>query len=202
MEQLIKMMPFVTAPHGIHVWGEDGEVYDAEVTESLLRRIPTTHKLKNLTLWHINVTSSPAVEFINSLFEKAPNLKSLDMSYSRLLGAGVDSLIKHLSCAPHLKELDLDDVKMTPQQVKDLSSAIKQHGNNTRLATDYHVSFPILSQFVPLFFVYSLFLLSSCLSPFSFLCHFYTRQNTRFTFENKSQTLADSKYRFKFIPFN
>ena len=142
------------------------------------------------------------MEFISNLFKKAPNLRSLNMSYNPLPGAGVDSLIKHLSCAPHLGTLRLRGVKMTPQQVMDLSSAIKQPGNITDLQSYYHVSFPILSQFVSLFFVYSLFLLSSCLSPFSFLCHFYARQNTRFTFENKSQTLADSKYHFKFIPFN
>ena len=199
VEQLIEIMPFITAPHGIEVAGEHGEVYDAE---SLLRSIQTTHKLKTLTLCRINVTSSPAVEFIDSLFKKAPNLEWLNMSFNRLLGAGVDSLIKHLSCAPHLEYLFLEGVKMTPQQVMDLSSAIKQHRNITELLSSYHVSFPILSQFVSLFFVYSLFLLSSCLSPFSFLCHFYTRQNTRFTFENKSQTLADSKYHFKFISFN
>ena len=203
VEQLIEMMPFITAPHVIEVWGEDGEVFDAEVTESLLRSIPTTHKLEILALSGINVTSSPAVEFINRAFNQdLPNLTLLYMSVNPLLGAGVDSLIKHLSCAPHLKALWLEEVKMTPQQVMNLTSAIKQHGNITTLRSDYHVSFPILSQFVSLFFVYSLFLLSSCLSPFSFLCHFYTRQNTRFTFENKSQTLADSKYRFKFIPFN
>ena len=202
VELISEMMPFLTAPHVIWVWGEDGEVYDAEVTESLLRSIQVTHKLKELTLYGINVTSSPAVEFINNLFKKAPNLRWLDMSWNPLLGAGVDSLIQHLSCAPHLEKLWLYDVKMTPQQVMDLSSAIKQHGNIIMLWSYYHVSFPILSQFVSLFFVYSLFLLSSCLSPFSFLCHFYTRQNTRFTFENKSQTLADSKYHFKFIPFN
>ena len=186
VEQLIEIMPFITAPPWIWVWGGSGEVLDAEVTESLLRSIPITHKLERLTLHGINVTSSPAVEFIDSLFKKAPNLKWLDMSVNPLLGAGVDSLIKHLSCAPHLETLFLVDVKMTPQQVMDLSSAIKQHGNITKLWSYYHVSFPILSQFVSLFFVYSLFLLSSCLSPFSFLCHFYTRQNTRFTFENKS----------------
>ena len=203
VEQLIEMMPFITAPHEIGVLGEDGEVFDAEVTESLLRSIPTTHKLEYLTLDCINVTSSPAVEFISRVFKQdLPNLKELNMSFNPLLGAGVDSLIKHLSCAPHLKTLGLYRVKMTPQQVMDLSSAIKQHGNITYLWSSYHVSFPILSQFVSLFFVYSLFLLSSCLSPFSFLCHFYTRQNTRFTFENKSQTLADSKYHFKFFPFN
>ena len=203
VEQLIEMMPFITAPHVIWVFGKLGEVFDAEVTESLLRSIPTTHKLERLSLCNINVTSSPAVEFISRVFKQdLPNLKFLSMSCNPLLGAGVDSLIKHLSCAPHLEELNLEDVKMTPQQVMNLTSAIKQHGNIIELVSSYHVSFPILSQFVSLFFVYSLFLLSSCLSPFSFLCHFYTRQNTKFTFENKSQTLADSKYRFKFISFN
>ena len=165
VEQLIEMMPFITAPHKIEVLGEDGEVFDAEVTESLLRSIQVTHKLKELSLHGINVPSSPAVEFINNVFKKAPNLESLDMMLNPLLGAGVDSLIQHLSCAPHLEKLWLYDVKMTPQQVMDLSSAIKQHGNIIMLWSYYHVSFPILSQFVSLFFVYSLFLLSSCLSP-------------------------------------
>ena len=203
VELMSEMMPFITAPHWIWVRGERGEVFDAEVTESLLRSIPLTHKLKELTLYGINVTSSPAVEFIERVLKQdLPNLVSLDMPNNPLLGAGVDSLIQHLSCAPHLETLGLSDVKMTPQQVMDLSSAIKQHGNITELWSDYHVSFPILSQFVSLFFVYSLFLLSSCLSPFSFLCYFYTRQNTRFAFENKPQTLADSKNHFKFISFN
>ena len=143
VEQLIEMVPFITAPHMICVEGKRGGVYDAEVTESLLRSIPTTHKLKHLTLHRINVTSSPAVEFIDSLFKKAPNLKWLDMSDNPLPGAGVDSLIKHLRCAPHLMGLGLEDVKMTPQQVMDLTSAIKQHGNITELWSSYHVSFPI-----------------------------------------------------------
>ena len=152
VELLIEMMPFITAPHWIFVDGKYGEVYDAEITESLMKSIPVTHKLKDLTLRAINVTSSPAVEFIDSLFQKAPNLESLDMSFSPLLGAGVDSIIKHLSCAPHQKKLVLWGVKMTPQQVKNLSSARKQHGNITTLWS-YYVSFPILSQFVSLFFV-------------------------------------------------
>ena len=106
VEQLIEIMQFITAPHEIWVWGNVGEVFDAEVTESLLRSIPITHKLKELSLEKINVTySSPAVEFINNVFKKAPNLEELNMSENPLLGAGVDSLIKHLSCAPHLKRL-------------------------------------------------------------------------------------------------
>ena len=171
-------MPFITAPHEIEVWGEPGEVLDAD-EESLMGSIQPTHKLKSLILCRINGTSSLAVEFINSLFKKAPNLEWLEMSHNPLLGAGVDSVIQHLSCAPHLKTLDLTEVKMTPQQVKNVTSAVQQHGNITVLRSSYHVSFPILSLFVSLFFVYSLFLLSSFLSPYSFLCHFYARQNMK-----------------------
>ncbi|CAH3187253.1 unnamed protein product [Porites lobata] len=139
VEQLIEMMPFITAPHVIWVQSEDGEVFDAEVTESLLRSIPTTHKLEGLALSNINVTSSPAVEFISRVFKQdLPNLKSLNMSYNPLLGAGVDSLIKHLSCAPHLERLYLDGVKMTPQQVMNLTSAVQQHGNIFQLWSEYH----------------------------------------------------------------
>ncbi|XP_073255240.1 uncharacterized protein [Porites lutea] len=139
VEQLIEMMPIITAPHMIWVEGIYREVFDAEVTESLLRSIPITHKLETLELLGINVTSSPAVEFIDRLFKQdLPNLKWLNMSYNPLLGEGVDSLIKHLSCAPHLWSLGLEEVKMTPQQVMDLSSAIKQHGNITELKSDYH----------------------------------------------------------------
>ena len=119
VEQLSEMMPFITAPHEIEVWGEPGEVLDAD-EESLMRSIQPTHKLKSLILCRINGTSSLAVEFINSLFKKAPNLEWLEMSHNPLLGAGVDSVNQHLSCAPHLKTLDLTEVKTTPQQVKNL----------------------------------------------------------------------------------
>ena len=146
VEQLNEMMPFITAPHKIRVGGKRGEVYDAELAESLMRRIQKTHKLKRLTLRDINITSSPAVEFIHNLFKQdLPNLESLDMSYNPHLGAGVDSVIKHLSCAPHLRELYLVQVKMTPQQVMDLTKAIQQHGSITTLWSSYHVSFPVLS---------------------------------------------------------
>ena len=173
VKQLIKTMPFITAPHSIVVEGKHGEVFDAKVTESLLRKIQPTHKLEGLTLRGINVTSSPAVEFIKNLFKKVlPNLKWLDMSDNPLLGAGVDSVIEHLSCAPHLRRLVLKGVNMTPQQVMDLTTAVQQHSSSILLELYYHVSIPILSQFVSLFLVYIFFLLSSCLSPFSSLCHF------------------------------
>ena len=75
VELLSEMMPFIIAAQRISVWGKPGEVYDAELTESLMRSIQVTHKLKHLVLLGINVTSSPAVELIDRVFKQAPILE-------------------------------------------------------------------------------------------------------------------------------
>ena len=185
VELLSEMMPFIIAPKRISVWGKPGEVVNAELTESLMRGIQVTHKLKHLLLLGINVTSSPAVELIDRVFKQAPILEELDMSNNPFLGTGVDRVIEHLSCAPHMKALELWNVKMTPQQVMDMSVAIQQPDNITHLLSSYHVSFSILLQFVSLFFVYSLFLLSPCLRHFPFFVIFIPDKTRDFsTFEN------------------
>ena len=185
VELLSEMMPFIIAPKRISVWGKPGEVVNAELTESLMRGIQVTHKLKHLLLLRINVTSSPAVELIDRVFKQAPILEELDMSNNPFLGTGVDRVIEHLSCAPHMKALELWNVKMTPQQVMDMSVAIQQPDNITHLLSSYHVSFSILLQFVSLFFVYSLFLLSPCLRHFPFFVIFIPDKTRDFsTFEN------------------
>ena len=172
VELLSEMMPFIIAPQRISVWGKPGEVFNAELTASLMRSIQVTHKLKHLLLLGINVTSSPAVELIDRVFKQAPILEELDMSNNPLLGTGVDRVIEHLSCARHMKALELWSVKMTPRQVMDMSEALLQPDNITHLLSSYHVSFSILSQFVSLFFLYSLFLLSPCLRHFPFFVIF------------------------------
>ena len=185
VELLSEMMPFIIAPQRISVWGKPGEVFNAELTASLMRSIQVTHKLKHLLLLGINVTSSPAVELIDRVFKQAPILEELDMSNNPFLGTGVDRVIEHLSCAPHMKALELWNVKMTPQQVMDMSVAIQQPDNITHLLSSYHVSFSILLQFVSLFFVYSLFLLSPCLRHFPFFVIFIPDKTRDFsTFEN------------------
>ena len=178
VELLSGMMAFITAPHGIVIYGQKGEVYDAEVTGSLIRSMQPTHKLKILVLHGINVTSSPAVEFIKNLFKQAPYLEVLSLSVNPLLGEGVSSVIQLLSCAPHLDTLGLIKVKMTPQQVRDLTAAVQQHGNITNLLSSYHVRYPILSHFVSLFFFYSFF--STQLLPFAiflFLSFLYSTKH-------------------------
>ena len=59
------------------------------------------------------------------------------------LGEGVSVLTQHLSRVPHLERLKLSDVKMTKQQVNELSAAVRQ-SNIPWLDTKYHVSFVIV----------------------------------------------------------
>ena len=153
MEVLTDVIPLVIAPRRIWVYGKTDEC-DAQLTETLVTRINYTNRLKRLTLHDINLTAKSAAIISNSL-HKVPNLSSLNLS-SNPLGEGVSVLSKHLRCVPHLEELWLYEVMMTKEQVHDLTTAVRQ-SNISNLDSSYHVSFSILSQFVSLFFVYSIF---------------------------------------------
>ena len=95
------------------------------------------------------------------VFKQAPQLL-LHMSWNPLPGAGIDSIVKHLSFAPQ-------------QQYSSMETSL-HHSHSTTWVFQLF-----------LYFGFTV-LLTSCLSPFSFLCHLYTTQNTWFTFENNSQT--------------
>ena len=153
MEVLTDVIPLVIAPREIVVDGETDEC-DAQLTETLVTRINYTNRLKTLILDNINLTAKSAAIISNSL-HKVPNLSHLDLSFNPL-GEGVSVLSKHLSSVPHLEELMLYFVMMTKEQVHDLTTAVRQ-SNIFYLWSSYHVSFSILSQFVSLFFVYSIF---------------------------------------------
>ena len=79
--------------------------------------------------------------------------------------------------------------------IKHLSFAPEQQYSSMATSLHWSHSRTQISQL----FLYSWFtvLLSSCLSSLSFLWHLYTREKTRFTFENKSQTVTDNFTRFK-----
>ena len=154
MEVLTDVIPLVIAPRWIRVYGKTREWFDAQLTETLVTRINYTNRLKRLTLFNINLTAKSAAIISNSL-HKVPNLSDLHLSFNPL-GEGVSVLSKHLRCVPHLKTLRLYIVMMTKEQVHDLTTAVRQ-SNISDLWSSYHVSFSILSQFVSLFFVYSIF---------------------------------------------
>ena len=141
MKMLADCLPLFTALLSILISGNPFEIIDAQLTETLVSRVIFTDRLDTLVLDNINLTAKPAAVIVRSLHQ-APCLRWLDLS-DNPLGEGVSVLTQHLSRFPHLAVLLLSNVKMTRQQVNDLSAAVRQ-SNISRLNTDYHVSFVIL----------------------------------------------------------
>ena len=138
MEMLIGVLPFVTSPREIIILGR-GSAADPELANTLVSRINFTNRLVRVELRHINLTAKLTAVIARSLHQ-APNLSMLDLSWNPL-GEGVSDLTRHLSCAPHL-ELFLHGVKMTKEQVNDLSEAVRQT-KIKQFWSYYHVSFAI-----------------------------------------------------------
>ena len=141
MKMLAYFLPLFTVLEGIKISGKPSKTTDAQLTETLVSRIIFTDGLVSLALLNINLTAKPAAAIARSLHQ-APSLNCLDLSENPL-GGGVSVLTRHLSCVPQLEELYLMNVKMTKQQVNDLSAAVRQ-SDICRLYTEYHVSFEIL----------------------------------------------------------
>ena len=141
IKMLADFLPLFTALRWIVIFGKPSEIIDAQLTETLVSRIIFTDRLDTLVLANINLTAKPAAVIARSLHQ-APSLHSLHLS-GNPLGEGVSVLTQHLSRVPHLEDLWLLYVKMTKQQVNDLSAAVRQ-SNISRLRTNYHVSFVIL----------------------------------------------------------
>ena len=138
---LADFLPLFTGLQWIDITGKPFEIIDAQLTETLVSRIIFNDSLHTLDLSNINLTAKPAAVIARSL-HKAPGLRFLDLSENPL-GEGVSVLTRHLSRVPHLDALNLSYVKLTKQQVNDLSEAVRQ-SNISSLRTPYHVSFVIL----------------------------------------------------------
>ena len=141
MKILADCLPLLTALRCIRIVGKLFKIIDAQMTETLVSHIIFTDRLDTLRLVNINLTAKPAAAIARSLHQ-APSLRILNLSENPL-GEGVSNLTRHLSCVPHLEGLNLFNVKMTKQQVNDLTAAVRQ-SNISRLHTEYHVSFVIL----------------------------------------------------------
>ena len=141
MKMLADFLPLFTALQGIVITGKPFEIIDALLTETLVSRIIFNDGLRQLNLSNVNLTAKPAAAIARSLHQ-APGLRLLHLSENPL-GEGVSVLTQHLSRVPHLSGLYLVNVKMTKQQVNDLSAAVRQ-SNIALLETRYHVSFVIL----------------------------------------------------------
>ena len=141
MKMLADFLPLFTGLQWIDITGKPFEIIDAQLTETLVSRIIFNDSLHKLDLSNINLTAKPAAVIARSLHQ-APGLRYLDLSENPL-GEGVSVLTRHLSRVPHLNALNLSYVKLTKQQVNDLSEAVRQ-SNISSLQTLYHVSFVIL----------------------------------------------------------
>ena len=141
MKMLANFLPLFTALRCIVINGKPFEVIDAQLTGTLVSRIIFNDRLHTLTLVNINLTAKPAAAIASSLHQ-SPSLRGLNLSQNPL-GEGVGVLTQHLSRVPRLEWLWLSNVKMTKQQVNDLSASVRQ-SNISLLSTLYHVSFVIL----------------------------------------------------------
>ena len=140
IKMLADFLPLFTALKWIKITGKPSEIIDAQLTETLVSRIIFTDRLDSLELVNVNLSAKPAAVIARSLHQ-APDLQWLDLSQNPL-GEGVNDLTQHLSHVPDLDTLNLSYVKLTKQQVNDLSEAVRQ--SNISLQTLYHVSFVIL----------------------------------------------------------
>ena len=141
LKMLADLLPLFTELEVIIIHGNLSEIFYPQLTETLVSRIIFTDRLETLVLDGINLTAKPAAAIARSLHQ-APSLLYLNLSRNPL-GEGVSVLTRHLSCVPHLEDLWLDSVKMTKQQVNDLTAAVRQ-SKISELHTEYHVSFVIL----------------------------------------------------------
>ena len=141
MRMLADCLPFCTCLRWIVIVGEPCEIFDAPLTETMVSRIIFTDRLSTLILNNINLKARPTAAIARSLHQ-APSLHILNLSQNPL-GEGVRVLARHLSCVPRLITLTLAGVKMTRQQMDDLSAALRQR-TFPFLVTRYHVSFVIL----------------------------------------------------------
>ena len=141
IKMLADFLPLFTALRWISIFGKPFEIIAAQLTETLVSRIIFSDRLVTLVLVRINLTAKPAAVIARSLHQ-APNLCELNLSQNPL-GEGVNDLTQHLSHVPDLNTLNLSYVKLTKQQVNDLSEAVRQ-SNIPWFETEYHVSFVIL----------------------------------------------------------
>ena len=141
IKMLADFLPLFTALRWLSIFGKPSEIIDAQLTETLVSRIIFTDRFHTLVLTNINLTAKHVVTIARSLHQ-APSLRHLNLSKNPL-GEGVSVLTQHLSRVPHLERLWLSKVKMTKQQVNELSATVRQ-SNIYWLKTEYHVSFVIV----------------------------------------------------------
>ena len=107
---LKNLLPLLTAPRDIEIWGRVTNALEVNSIESPIHRINFTENLHSLTLVNMNLTAKCAALIAESLHH-SPNLHKLCLSWNPL-HSGVSHLAKNLHHVPQLTKLELDYVQM------------------------------------------------------------------------------------------
>ena len=128
---LKNLLPLLTAPRNIDIWGSVTDALEGNSIESAIHGINFTYNLHSLNLRNINPTPKCAV-FIAESLHHSPNLHELCLSWNPL-HSGVSHLAENLHHAPQLTDLELQDVQMGEKECAALAASLLYLNNLKRL---------------------------------------------------------------------
>ena len=120
---LKNLLPLVTAPRNIEIWGSVTDALEVNSIESAIHRINFTDNLHSLELRGINLTEKCAA-FIAESLHHSPNLHELCLSWNPL-HSGVSHLAKNLHHVQQLTKLELDNVQMGKKECAALAASLQ-----------------------------------------------------------------------------
>ena len=132
---LKNLLPLLTAPRDIAIWGSVTDALEGNSIESVIHRINFTDNLHSLELRDINLTEKCAA-FIAESLHHSPNLHELCLS-GNPLHSGVSHLAENLHHVPQLTKLELIHVQMGEKECAALAASL-QYLNKLEKLNLYH----------------------------------------------------------------
>ena len=120
---LKNLLPLLTAPRDIAIWGSVTDALEGNSIESVIHRINFTDNLHSLTLVGKNLTAKCAA-FIAESLHHSPNLHKLCLSLNPL-HSGVSHLAENLHHVPQLTKLELIHVQMGEKECAALAASLQ-----------------------------------------------------------------------------
>ena len=127
---LNNLLPLLTAPRDIEIWGSRTYALEVNSIESI-HRINFTDNLHSLKLRNINLTEKCAA-FIAESLHHSPNLHKLGLS-GNPLHSGVNHLVENLHHVPQLTVLKLIEVQMGEKECAALAASLQYINKLERL---------------------------------------------------------------------
>ena len=127
---LKNLLPLLTAPRDIEIWGSGTYALEVNSIESI-HRINFTDNLHSLKLRYINLTEKCAA-FIAESLHHSPNLHKLGLS-GNPLHSGVNHLVENLHHVPQLTVLKLIEVQMGEKECAALAASLQYINKLERL---------------------------------------------------------------------